>query len=141
MLVSEVEVLATLLFQETTRALLHFERQNGLEAPARMVLAGVTARNPELAALVGAKVMLPVQVLEMSPVLEMAPEPAEVAASFPEVTDLVGAAILHLLPGQLTVNLLPPGLRRRADRADDRTVDSRWRVAGGQRDTAREHHG
>ncbi len=109
----ESEARATRLAQETTRSLLHFERQNGLSGPTRLLLAGGAARNPELAALLGAKLKLPAEVLQVSTTLELAPEAAAVAATFPGLTDLAGAATLQLLPGQAALNLLPAALRRR----------------------------
>ena len=108
------EALAARLAQETGRSLLHFQRQNGLEDPTRVVLAGGAARDPELRALLGAKLKLPVEVLQVSSTLEFAPAAAASAATFPGLTDLAGAATLQLLPGQAALNLMPAGLRRRA---------------------------
>lgn len=111
----ETETLATRLAQETIRSLMHFEKQNGLEGPTRVMLAGGAAQSPELATALGAKLKLPVQALQVSPTLEMAPAAAAVAATFPGLADLAGAATLQLLPGQPALNLMPVGLRRRAN--------------------------
>ncbi len=109
------EAMAARLAQETNRSLMHFQRQNGLESPTRLMLAGEgVARSPKLLDLLGAKLKLSAQILDMSTVVELVPEVvAGGPATLPELTDLVGAAVLQLLPGQATMNLMPPSLRRR----------------------------
>ncbi len=111
----EAGALAVRLAQETIRSLMHFKRQNGLEDPTRVVLAGGAARSPELPGLLAAKLKLPVETLQVSTSLELAPAAAAVAATFPGLTDLAGAATLQLLPSQPSLNLMPVGLRRRAN--------------------------
>ena len=122
-----VEARARRLVQETTRSLAYFQRQSDLKAPTRVVLAGGATQPAGLVEHLCASLQLPVQVLEVSPALEPVPGTAEAGAGLPELADLVGAAILHLLPGQVTVNLLPPALRRRAHLRQRRP----WLIAAG----------
>lgn len=113
-----LEIIATRLAQEITRSALHFRRQGGQEQPVRICLTGGGARLSGLGETLAAKLKLPVGQLALSGVLEigrgLAPEDA--AGRDLPLVDLVGAAATQLRPGQAVLNLLPPPLRRRANR-------------------------
>ncbi|MBI2517885.1 MAG: pilus assembly protein PilM [Opitutae bacterium] len=110
------ESFATRLGQEITRSVLHFQRQSGVSAPARILLTGGAARLPGLPELLAAKLGLPVARLAVLDALEIGAAAAQAWAALPvpPVSDLVGAAALQFgrtLPG---MDLLPSQLRTRA---------------------------
>lgn len=102
------ESFALRLAQEISRSALYFRRQTGAAAgPARILLTGGAAGLPGLPELLGARLNLPVERLDLSRSLELGPEAASAWPAAPDfpVAELLGAAALQSRP---TVDLLPP---------------------------------
>ena len=100
------------LAQEARRSILHFQRQNGLEAPVLVRLAGDRDRHPDLAALLGGQLSLPVEWFDVAQAVCFAPGLNSTLAG-PALSDLVGAAAMQLQSTPVSLNLLPPAVRRR----------------------------
>ncbi len=117
------EAVARRVVQETVRARAYFQKEVALQTPTRVVLVGGMAQEVGLAGQLRASLQLPVAALDISSALEPVPNGTESL----ELADLAGAALLYLAPGQTSVNLLPPALRRRAHLRQRRS----WLVAAG----------
>lgn len=100
------------LAQEARRSMLHFQRQNGLEAPVLVRLAGDRERHPDLATLLSGQLSLPVEWFDATPAVRFASGIVPGVAG-PAFGDLVGAAAIQLQSAPGSVNLLPPAVRRR----------------------------
>lgn len=96
------------LAQETSRSILHFGRQCGLPQPEKIFLTGGGARLPGLARLLGARLKLPVEILDATGAVGFSEMPPTDAA----LVDLIGAAAIGLRPSQPAMDLLPPARRR-----------------------------
>lgn len=99
------------LTQEATRSVLHFQRQNGLEAPER-VLLGLAPQPPALAAALEAKLKVPVARLDVAACVDFPPG-VTAPRSASSLALLAGAAELGLRGTGASLNLLPPSARRR----------------------------
>ena len=104
-----METLADRLAQETSRSVLHFGRQCGLANPTQIFLTGGGARLAGLAGMLGARLKIPVELIDACGAVEFSGKTPPDAA----LTDLIGAASIVLLPPQPAMDLLPPALRRR----------------------------
>ena len=98
------------LAAEVTRSVLHFQRQCGLQDPTRVRLVGDVARQPALAPALAEQLGLPVQALDVGGMAGVDLQ-ADGSGAPRGWAELIGAAALVSVPGQATVNLLPPGLR------------------------------
>jgi Tfp pilus assembly PilM family ATPase len=104
-----MEELVAHLVPDITRSLLHFQRQCGLPAPVRLVLAG-GANSPEIGPALAQRLAIPVQRMEAGAMITFAAGTG--SGDNPcHLTELIGAATMSLRPAQVELNLLPPGLR------------------------------
>ncbi len=102
------------LAQEARRSILHFQRQNGLEAPTVVRLNGDRAQLPNLAADLGGQLNLPVEWLDVVPAIRFAPSVTPAVADA-ALADLFGAAAIQLQLVMTAMNLLPPAVHRREE--------------------------
>lgn len=98
------DALAIRLGQEISRSVMHFARQTGMANPERVCLTGGGASLPRLDEMLAANLKIPVSSMAAFMVVEFAPGTEAVA----NITDLIGAAAIELLPHRSTMNLLPP---------------------------------
>lgn len=98
------------LVPEVVRTLLYFCQQNQWESPVSIQLTGDSISGDELVAALRTKLGIPVARLDLTGAIQ-APGRHEL---HPELTDLMGAAAVKLLPAQPGINLLPPAGRRRS---------------------------
>ncbi len=103
------EDLVTKLSQEISLSLLHFQRQSPGARPVRIVVSGSAGRRLGLAEDLATRTGLPVAKL----VLEEATNPQGEWAE--ENPDILGAAAIRLLPGRVSLNLLPPNRQARRE--------------------------
>lgn len=110
-----LETFATRVAQEVTRSVLHFNRLGGIQKPVRLLLTGGASRVDGLAGALAGRVGLPVEQLDSSGIVDVAPAARAGAALLGEaLNDLAGAAAGRLLATQPALNLLPARLRRQA---------------------------
>lgn len=102
------------LAQEAKRSILHFQRQNGLAAPACVRLGGESDCPPGLAARLETQLALPVTRIDAARAVDFALG-IEPGVAGPALDNLVGAAALQLKFPPAGMNLLPPSISQRAD--------------------------
>ncbi len=100
------------LAQEARRSILHFQRQNGLEAPTLVRVTGDRERHPDLAGLLSGQLALPVEWFDAVQTGCFTPGVVPSVAGS-ALGDLVGAAAIQLQSTPVHANLLPPAVRRR----------------------------
>jgi type IV pilus assembly protein PilM len=106
---SAADNLAAKLSQEISLSLLHFQRQSPGAQPVRITVAGAAGQQPGFKENLAARTGLPVTKLVLSEAANSQDEWAE------KNPDLVGAAAVRLLPGQVSLNLLPANRRVRRE--------------------------
>ena len=124
-----VEAFAGRLAQEITRSAINYRRHAGSDHPARLYLTGGASLTPDLPALLTEKLKLPVERFDPLAAVEIAPRAAaaDVAAHAATLMDLVGLAAAHFSTDRLTLDLLPPRLRR----FEEFRRRERWLVTAG----------
>ncbi len=98
------------LHLEVTRSTVNYRRQSGSEQPATVYLTGGGSLVPDLAALLGDKLKLPVERLDPLRNVEVSAGAASARERSVVLADLVGLAT-SLVDTQPVVNLLPPSIR------------------------------
>ncbi len=111
------EELAARLAEEITRSVLHFQRHAALRNPERILLTGPGSRLRGFSTALAARLALPVERPGWRDVVEFCPD-SGVAGNddaSAELSDLIGAAALLLLPAPVSLNLLPSDRRARQE--------------------------